>query len=189
MQKRVGIINTDAGNVKSVIYAFTKLGCIASILDEPTDEIDVLVIPGQGRFGKVMQALRKRQLDHYIRQWYFSKKPIIAICVGMQIFFQDSDEDPDIPGLGIFPDSVTKLDTPKQPVIGWLPLNSKTNLLSDKVVYFVNGYGVKATQFATAHVNYQETFTAAIESRGLRAFQFHPEKSGKDGLEVLAKCL
>ena len=189
MQKRIGVINTDAGNMRSVISAFTKLGCTTTIIEEPAKDIDVLVIPGQGRFGRVIQALQKRQLDHYIREWYFEKKPIIAICVGMQIFFQESEEDPGIPGLGIFSESVTKLDTPKQPVIGWLNLNSCNNLLSNKVMYFVNGYGVKTTPLATASVDYHESFTAAIESKGLRSFQFHPEKSGKDGLEVLAQCL
>lgn len=191
--RKVAVIDTGAGNLFSLFASCKRMG-LAPYLVKNAQELkeqafDILVIPGQGHFGKVMQQLRQSQLADAIVRWYQSDKQIIAICVGMQIFFESSQEAPNVPGLSLLEGTIEKLNSPKRPMVGWCELDSPLDYLQSKTVYFVNSYAVKSSELATSSVTYGERFVSSIRSRNLFAFQFHPEKSGATGEEILQSCL
>lgn len=190
---KIAVIDTGAGNLFSLSACLNRIGFDAELVTSSKDfksqGFTALVIPGQGRFGTVMQNLTKSELAEVVKDWYQANKSIIGICVGMQIFFESSEEDEGVAGLRLLSGSVTKLNSPKQPMIGWSSLESSDPLLNNKDVYFVNSFAVKDSSFATSRVTYGEPFVSSIQSKGLLAFQFHPEKSGKVGEEILKQCL
>ncbi|MBD3667414.1 MAG: imidazole glycerol phosphate synthase subunit HisH [Kangiella sp.] len=189
----VGVINTGAGNLYSLNGCLRRIGYEPVTINSPEDmqgkAISALIIPGQGRFGTVMSNLRNSGLDKLISDWYQGDKKVIGICVGLQVLFEDSEEDTGIKGLGIFQGKVTRLQSPKQPMVGWADVQSEQEWLSRKTLYFVNSYGITECEQTIAKVTYGETFVAAIASKQLVAFQCHPEKSGIAGEEVLKQCL
>ncbi len=189
----VGVINTGAGNLYSLNGCLRRIGYEPVTINSPEDmqgkAISALIIPGQGRFGTVMSNLRNSGLDKLISDWYQGDKKVIGICVGLQVLFEDSEEDTGIKGLGIFQGKVTRLQSPKQPMVGWADVQSEQEWLSRKTLYFVNSYGVTECEQTIAKVTYGETFVAAIASKNMIAFQCHPEKSGIAGEEVLKQCL
>ncbi|NVK22082.1 MAG: imidazole glycerol phosphate synthase subunit HisH [Kangiellaceae bacterium] len=196
--KKVAVIDTKAGNLFSIFSCVRRIGFEPELIQSAEQisqkEFVAMIIPGQGRFGTVMSNLRSSQLDKVIIDWYQSDKKIIGICVGMQIFFEWSAEDLDndglgIRGLGLVKGTVTKLKSPKQPMVGWCEIDASISLLQQKTVYFVNSYAVKSSENEIATTYYGEQFVAAIQSKGLMAFQFHPEKSGSQGEEILQQCL
>ncbi|WP_018625525.1 imidazole glycerol phosphate synthase subunit HisH [Kangiella aquimarina] len=190
---KVGVINTGAGNLYSLNGCLRRIGFEPVTINSPADmqgkDISALIIPGQGRFGTVMSNLRNSGLDKLISDWYQGDKKVVGICVGLQVLFEESEEDPGIKGLGIFKGKVTRLKSPKQPMVGWADVDSEKNWLDQTTLYFVNSYGVTESEQAIASVTYGETFVAAIASNQLVAFQCHPEKSGIAGEEVLKQCL
>ncbi len=194
--KKVAVIDTGAGNLFSLFSCLKRIGLEPVMISQASDidkqsekQFKAMVIPGQGRFGSVMQRLNDNGLSKVIIDWYLQDRTIVGICVGLQIFFQSSEEDLGVEGLGLLEGRVTKLNSPKQPMVGWCSLNSDIPFLSDRDVYFVNSYAVKESRFATSLVSYGDEFSASIQSKGLTAFQFHPEKSGKQGEEILKQCL
>lgn len=190
---KVGVINTGAGNLYSLNGCLRRICFEPVTINSPADmqgkDISALIIPGQGRFGTVMSNLRNSGLDKLISDWYQGDKKVIGICVGLQVLFEESEEDPGIKGLGIFKGKVTRLQSPKQPMVGWADVKSDKSWLDQTTLYFVNSYGVTESKQAIASVTYGETFVAAIASKQLLAFQCHPEKSGTAGEEVLKQCL
>ncbi|WP_251359379.1 imidazole glycerol phosphate synthase subunit HisH [Kangiella sp. TOML190] len=192
---RVAVVDTKAGNLFSILSALERIGFTpilvgsADDIQKDTAVFNALVIPGQGRFGAVMRSLRTNGLDSLIKDWYLSGRKLLGICVGMQIFFAESEEDIGVSGLGLLEGQVKRLQLPKRPMVGWCELDSKQLWLDKKCVYFVNGYGVSKTESETSRVEYGEGFVASIRSKGLTAFQFHPEKSGSVGEEMLRQCL
>lgn len=190
---KVGVINTGAGNLYSLNGCLRRIGFEPVTINSPADmqgkDISTLVIPGQGRFGTVMSNLQNSGLDKLISDWYQGDKKVIGICVGLQVLFEESEEDPGIKGLGIFKGKVTRLQSPKQPMVGWADVKSDKSWLDQTTLYFVNSYGVTESEQAIASVTYGETLVAAIASKQLVAFQCHPEKSGTAGEEVLKQCL
>lgn len=190
---KVGVINTGAGNLYSLNGCLRRIGFEPVTINSPVDmqgkDISALVIPGQGRFGTVMSNLQNSGLDKLISDWYQGDKKVIGICVGLQVLFEESEEDPGIKGLGIFKGKVTRLQSPKQPMVGWADVKSDKSWLDQATLYFVNSYGVTESEQAIASVTYGEIFVAAIASKQLVAFQCHPEKSGTAGEEVLKQCL
>lgn len=191
--RKVGVINTKAGNLFSLFACLRRIGfepiTVNSAQDIESNDFGALVIPGQGRFGQVMKQLTATKLDEVIKEWNLLGKPLLAICVGLQVMFEQSAEDNGVQGLAIFKGKAERLQSPKQPMVGWCQLDSTNDLLKDKIVYFVNSYGVKSADTAVATVTYGEEFVAAINQGNLWAFQFHPEKSGVIGEEMIKQCL
>lgn len=186
---KVGIINLNSGNLLSMVSAVEKCGCQSTVIDSPQEGFDALVMPGQGRFGFVCGQLDKNNWREFIINWITQGKKFIGICVGMQALFEASAENANAKGLGIFPGTIEKLKHKKTPMVGWAQLDSPKSFYQNNYVYFVNSYGVENSDFCVASVHYGESFCAIVQKDNVTAFQFHPEKSGDYGLEVLKQCL
>jgi imidazole glycerol-phosphate synthase subunit HisH len=186
--KKVIIVNTRAGNLYSLAAAISRLGFAVSILDEPNEEVvDAIVVPGQGRFGTVIQNIAAAGWENYLKQAHLNNIPMLGICVGMQIFFEASEEDPNCKGFAWFKGKAKKLDFPKKPMVGWAKLNS--SLWPQKIVYFVNSFAVKQSDYSVAETFYGESFCAAVRLGSFTGVQFHPEKSSQAGLQIIRESL
>jgi len=186
----IGIVQPDSGNIRSVCDALERLGRPYRLLPKPTlYGIGQLVLPGQGRFGPVMTYLRREGWDEVLTDWVARQKPLLGICVGMQILFEGSDEDPDQPGLGLMKGRATRLPAAKLPMIGWAQLQWCRPGFPQGAAYFVNSFAVTDSPHWLAKVNHGQDFCAAVQKGSITAFQCHPEKSGRFGKEVLDLCL
>ncbi len=186
----IGILNPQSGNITSISDTLDRLGRSYRVLQEPELEgIDQILLPGQGRFGAVMRFLRESGWVSPLREWIFQDKPLLGICVGMQILFGESEEDPGEPGLGVLKGKITRLRSPKQPMMGWAKVHWTTHGLPEGAAYFVNSYVAVDSENAIAYTTYGQRFCAAVTRGRLKAFQFHPEKSGAWGKELLEQCL
>jgi len=188
MNKQILIIDTKAGNLFSLQAAIKRLGFDVTILDKPNDaHFDAVVVPGQGRFGTVLKNITANGWLPYLEKLRQSDIPMLGICVGMQIFFEASDEDVGVEGIGWFKGKAEALDFPKKPMVGWAKLDSAT--WPDAIVYFVNSYAVKDSQYSIAKTTYGETFSAAVRHENFTGVQFHPEKSSDAGAEIIKQSL
>lgn len=190
MTKKILIIDTKAGNLFSLQAAVERLGFSVSVLKQPNDDsFDAIIIPGQGRFGTVIENISKVKWPKYLKNAYQNDIPILGICVGMQIFFETSEEDQGVNGLAWFKGQAQALDFPKKPMVGWAKLNSQLSLWRNAIVYFVNSYAIKQSEFCVAETTYGETFCAAIKKGSFTGVQFHPEKSSSVGQEIIRQAL
>jgi len=195
--KRIGIIETGAGNVASLHAAIERAGRIAVRLNTPQlDDIDQLVIPGQGRFGPVMQTLKRAGWLPALQLWFNHNRPLLGICVGLQVLFEASEEDVGIHGLGFLRGEVRRLKSPKQPMTGWAAVDFVRPDADERAIneqdgdaYFVNSFVVPDCKEAVAWTEYGERFCAVIRTDAWLACQFHPEKSGRYGAELLNQWL
>lgn len=193
----ISIVDYGMGNLRSVEKALEKLGFPSRFVTTPAEiaSADKLIVPGVGAFGDAMIGLRDRGLIQPIRDYAKSGKPIFGICLGMQIFFDSSEEDPGIEGLGLIPGTVQKFRSTdrKIPHMGWNNMTIKNGsrilkgLDADSYVYFVHSYYVVPTDgiSTAATTDYGETFTAAVELNNISGTQFHPEKSQDTGMRIL----
>ena len=191
----IAIIDYGVGNLFSVEKAFAAIGEEVKVTGEAEDlkAADKLVLPGVGAFGDCMKNLEATGLIPIILEQIANKKPLLGICVGLQILFEGSEESPNAKGLGIFKGMVKRINAPqlKIPHMGWNAVLTSSRLfngLKEKpYFYFVHSYyAVPEDQgLITATTEYGETLTAAVASANIYATQFHPEKSGDVGLQVL----
>ena len=193
----IAIIDYGAGNIESVRKALDYLS-VKSILTADKREIakaDAIIFPGVGNFGYVMKMLRKKGLDKAIKDFISSGKPYFGICLGLQILFEESEESPGVEGLGIFKGKVRKFRKGNVPQIGWNKVKSKNQgIVKDGYYYFVNSYYAEPVDksIALGSSDYYTRFCSAIIWKNVLATQFHPEKSGNAGIEMLRrwiKCL
>jgi len=190
VSRKVLIIDTLAGNLFSLQAAIERLGYSVEIRQSPNEQhFDAIVIPGQGRFGAVVTQLRKQGWADYCQKALQQAIPMLGICVGMQIFFEASDEDPDVEGFGWFKGKAKALDFPKKPMVGWAELHSDDALFSNKVVYFVNSFAVEKADESVATTDYGQTFCTAVRLGSFYGVQFHPEKSSQAGLQMMQQIL
>jgi len=186
--KKILIIDTKAGNLFSLKASIERLGFLPIVLEAPNEEpFDAVVIPGQGRFGTVMKNIRTNKWDRYLLQAKENNIPILGICVGMQIFFQTSEEDIGVKGLAWFKGEARALNFPKKPMVGWATLHS--DIWSDESVYFVNSYAIKECNISIATTNYGEEFCASVRQDSFTGVQFHPEKSSQVGSRIIEQAL
>lgn len=188
---KVAIIQYNAGNIRSVIFALERLG-IHPVLTDDTDTIrqaDRVIFPGVGEASTTMRYLRQRGLDQLIPQL---TQPVLGICLGMQLMCAHSEEN-DTPCLGIFPNEVKKFPQErgiKVPHMGWNDLLSPQGQLFESLpgqpyVYFVHSYYVDSGAYTQAACHYIKDFSAALHKDNFYATQFHPEKSGAIGAQIL----
>ena len=201
----IALIDYGVGNLYSVEKALKFVGGEVQVTSNAADlrHADKLVLPGVGAFGDCMKNLEATGLIPTILEQVLMHKPLLGICVGLQILFERSEESPEVKGLGVFKGEVKKIraDGLKIPHMGWnsIQIGRKDNLIkfgASKLLaglegknffYFVHSYhAVPANEnLVTAITNYGENVTAAVELGKVFATQFHPEKSGDVGLKVL----
>ena len=189
----IGILDYDAGNTSSVQKALNFLNCDSVISRDFSilDKVDKLILPGVGNFGKVIQRIRDLDMEKFIIEKIEDGINVLGICVGLQLLFTTSEESPETTGLSKVKGTVKRFDAPKVPQIGWNQVNptSSNGILSKGYAYFVNSYYVvpEDESIVTAYTDYYRLFTSAIQKENITAFQFHPEKSGNYGLELLRR--
>ncbi len=195
----IAVVDYDAGNIKSVEKALQYIGASPVITRdvEIIKKADKVIVPGVGAFEDAMKKLETFGLVEPIREVAKKGTPIMGICLGLQLFFERSDEsENDVPGLGLLPGEVVKFpETPgyKIPHMGWnsIKINPNSRLFKgipeDSYVYFVHSYYLKAKHLedVAATTQYIVDVHAAVECDNVFATQFHPEKSGEVGLQIL----
>jgi imidazole glycerol-phosphate synthase subunit HisH len=194
----ITILNYGSGNLKSIKNGFSKIGTDTCVSNDSNDikEADALVLPGVGAFGYTMQNLCK--YEDAIHEHIASGKPFLGICMGLQVLFTQSEESEDIKGLNIFEGEVVRFPDSlrdqgiKVPHMGWNNLQIKKSCpILDNVgsdyMYFVHSYYVNPTDIniIAATVDYGVEAPAVICKDQIFATQFHPEKSGQIGLQIL----
>jgi glutamine amidotransferase len=194
----IAVLDYGAGNLLSVEKALRFIGCDPVVTADPgrLQSASAAILPGVGAFGDAMSCLRKSGLVRPVLDFIDSGRPFLGICLGMQLLFEGSEEAPDVPGLGALKGRIYRIpDTPglKIPHIGWNSLNIKdrdglfAGLEEHPYVYFVHSYYLKADDrdIVSSTAGYGVTIDASIHRKNLFATQFHPEKSGKTGLNML----
>jgi glutamine amidotransferase len=191
----ITILDYGGGNLKSVANILEFLGHEYLVTDKKVDiqRAERIILPGQGHFGQVMQALNKKGLIKCLTEQINSGTPFLGICIGIQVLFEESEEAPGVEGLGIIPGKVIRFTRGKIPQIGWnqLKITPINSVLANDYVYFVNSYHVvpENKNIVSAYSEYHTNFVAAIECRNIFAFQFHPEKSGSVGQTFFKRWL
>jgi len=190
---KIVIINYGAGNIQSIKFAIKRLGYEA-ILSDNVDEIknaDKVIFPGVGEASSAMEKLKSTGLDSLIPTL---KKPVLGICLGMQLMCNKSEEG-NTQGLGIFDVNVVKFDaSEKVPQIGWNQIeNLKSELFKGikekEFMYLVHSFYVPLNDEAIAITNYGIKYASALQKDNFYGTQFHPEKSSKAGAQVLKNFL
>lgn len=201
----IGVVDYGMGNQQSLVNALEYLGASVLLSNNKTElsACSILALPGVGAFPRGMKQLQERALDSWLKNWVTGGGKLLAICLGMQMLFDTSDEFNQTPGLGLVSGRVIRLSCCAStgeklvlPHLGWNRLipahDSKTNLLLDPIdQYFVHSY--VASEVEPEAVVYQcqygdVAFVAAVRQGSVIGFQFHPERSGQDGLALLASA-
>ena len=199
---RVVVLDYGSGNVHSVAKAVAVAGAEVELTADPAAVLaaDGLIVPGVGAFAAVMEQLAKVNGSRLIEQRLVAGKPVLGICVGQQVLFEQGVEHGvETEGLGQWPGVVELLDSPMLPHMGWNTVEAPANSvlfdgIGDERFYFVHSYGVKhfptlgGGAFAPPKItwgNYGGPFVAAVENGPLMSTQFHPEKSGQAGIRLL----
>jgi glutamine amidotransferase len=194
----IAIIDYDAGNLRSVEKALIALGEQPVITREPEVLLtaDKVILPGVGAFGDAMARLNQYGLPDVIRQVAAKGTPFLGICLGLQLLFERSDESDGVPGLGILKGEILRIpdhEGLKIPHMGWnsIEIDPASRLFAGidngSYVYFVHSYYLKAADETdvAATTEYSTHIHAAVERANVFATQFHPEKSGEVGLQIL----
>ena len=195
----VGIIDYGVGNLFSLQSSFKAIGEEAFVSGDPEQlsEADRLVLPGVGAFEDAAKKLRQSGMDAFVRQQAAEGKPLLGICLGMQLLFEKSFEYGEHEGLGLLKGQVVPMagklpEGLKIPHMGWNKLEVKQGRLLKEMdgefVYFVHSYFASGCEASLAAVTeYGIPITAAVEQGNIFGCQFHPEKSGRVGLAILRK--
>lgn len=190
------LIDYGVGNLYSVEKALNHVGGNVKVTNNAEDlrQAKKIILPGVGAFGDCMKNLEATGLIPTILEEVAKKKFLLGICVGLQILFEESEESPNVKGLGIFKGKVKKISAEnlKIPHMGWNSVEMKKSKLfagikNNSYFYFVHSYHAAPSEknFVIATSDYGEKITAAVEHENIFATQFHPEKSGDVGLQVL----
>lgn len=194
----IAIIDYDAGNLKSVEKALISLGesPVVTRDKEILLSADKVILPGVGAFGEAMDKLHQYELVEVIQKVAENGTPLLGICLGLQLFFESSQESEGVKGLGLLPGRILRFPNTlglKVPHMGWNSLKIKPEgrlfkgIDSGAYVYFVHSYYLEAKRQSdvAATAEYGLTFGASVERDNLFACQFHPEKSSDTGLKIL----
>ncbi|MBS7297950.1 MAG: imidazole glycerol phosphate synthase subunit HisH [Eubacteriales bacterium] len=190
------IIDYGAGNLHSVQNALDLLG-EKSVVTGERDVImsaDRVILPGVGAFGDAMERLNQTGLADVVREVAKSGKPLLGICLGLQLMFESSEENPGVEGLGLFKGKCVKISETglKIPHMGWNDIKVRENsyllkgLGKEPYVYFVHSYYIQPDEdVVSAYTEYGAKLAVAVEKDNVAAVQFHPEKSSDIGMKIL----
>lgn len=194
----IAILDYDAGNLKSVEKALSFLG-EKSVITRDRREVaaaDKVILPGVGSFGAAMEQLKKYEIDKMLEEARAEKKPILGICLGLQLLFDGSTESQGVEGLHLLSGDILRIPDKeglKIPHIGWNSLELRNHgrlfqgIKGSPYVYFVHSYYLKARdeEIVKAVTQYSANIHASVEKENIFACQFHPEKSSGVGLRIL----
>jgi imidazole glycerol-phosphate synthase subunit HisH len=193
--RAVVVVPTGTANLASIIAAFARLGvkprlaADAAMIEDATH----VVLPGVGSFGAAIAGLREAGLDRAVAARVEAHRPTLAMCVGLQVLFEASDESPDATGLAALPGRVGRFaDSVRVPQFGWNQVVPEPGcrFVQPGYAYFANSYRVlEAPSCAIATAEHGGRFVAALERGGVLACQFHPELSGAYGHELIGRWL
>ncbi len=190
----IAIIDYDAGNIKSVEKALTRLGEQVTVTRNPEEILGAcgVILPGVGAFGDAMERLKSYGLVETIAQVAERRIPFLGICLGLQLMFESSEESPGVKGLGLVPGRILRIPDDgglKVPHMGWnsLKFPHAGRLFKGSYVYFVHSYYLQAddNSIVTATTEYGTLIHASVEKDNIFACQFHPEKSSGVGMKIL----
>ncbi len=196
----IGIVDYNMGNLASIINAFNKIGASIRVESNPLKlkEYDKLILPGVGAFGDAMQHLRENDMDKAIIDFISTNRPLLGICLGMQLLFNSSKEFGEHRGLGLIDGEVVPFNREKfdhklkVPHMGWNEIFKKKdtplfNGLKDEFyLYFVHSYHVKCdNRYVIGKSYYGYEFVSAVNRDNIYGIQPHPEKSHQNGLKII----
>lgn len=193
----IAIVDYGMGNLRSVAKACEAVGLAVTVTARAGDlfQADKIILPGVGAFGAAAEALARMGMDSALKDAAIRGTPILGICLGHQLLFDESEEDGIHQGLGLIAGRVEAIrpDGRKVPHMGWNGLNRTNmpcslfqNLKDGENVYFVHSYAVLCdAEYVTATADYGGNVVAAVQKGNIFGLQFHPEKSGSAGLKIL----
>ena len=178
----VAVCDYGAGNVRSVVAAFRRLGADVSVTSSPSEieAADLAVLPGVGSAASAMEGLRERGLDSALQRRVAAGGSTLGICLGLQLALEESEEDGGVAGLGLLPGRAVRLRTDRVPRIGWAAVEP-----DGEAYYFAHSYAAETP----AAIARSEGVVAIAEAGSFLGVQFHPEKSGAAGARLLEQCL
>jgi glutamine amidotransferase len=191
----VALVDYGMGNRRSVEKALEHVGATVARTADPEEirAADAVVVPGVGAFPEAMRRLHAAGLDEVIKERADSGAPVLGICLGMQLLFERSVEHEGARGLGLLPGDVTALAAPKLPHIGWNEVTIRngsrlTEGLGERAAFYhVHSFVCRALEDdVVGEGEYGERFASIVERENVAGVQFHPEKSSRDGLHLLA---
>ncbi|MBA2280631.1 MAG: imidazole glycerol phosphate synthase subunit HisH [Actinomycetota bacterium] len=190
----VAVLDYGIGNLRSATKALERVGADARLTADPEviGAAAGVVLPGVGAFGRCMEALRAAGLEPVAKDAAASGRPFLGICIGMQMLFEASEESPGVAGLGVLPGTVRLLpDGVKRPQMQWNRLHARRphalleGMGEDPWMYFVHSYAPEDGAQVVATCDYGGEVAALVKQANVVAAQFHPEKSGVNGLQLL----
>jgi len=208
----IGIVDYNMGNLASVINAFKKIGADTVVESDPSKlkQYDKLILPGVGAFGDAMEHLQSNGMDEAVKAFAASGKPLLGICLGMQLLFESSEEFGQTEGLGLIPGKVVafdeaKFDHPQKiPHMGWNELFLQKRIGNEELrmedgrsplfaglpdefyLYFVHSFHALCDdRYAIGKTHYGYEFVSAVQNRNIYGIQPHPEKSHENGLKII----
>jgi glutamine amidotransferase len=199
---RIAVLDYEMSNLRSATKALERLGASVRVARAPeeVEGAEAVVLPGVGHFGEAMRRIRLQRLDRVVHDAVEAGQPVLGICLGMQLLFEESEESPGDRGLGVLPGAVTRLRTElKVPHIGWshvtwepeTPLGPDPGDPVAPVYYFVHSFGCEPAEegLSLGRADHGVAFCAAAGRGRVMGVQFHPEKSSRAGLGLLGRWL
>jgi len=194
----IAIFDYGAGNLRSVQNTLEALGWEYTLVRDAAGlrAASKIILPGVGHFGQMMRALDRLDVRRILRDRMSAGVPFLGICLGLQALFETSEEAPDVTGLGVYSGSVRRFSIgARVPHMGWNELQVRResklirNLAAPPFVYFAHSYYVPENERAAATCTYEVPYTAVLECANVYGVQFHPEKSGPVGLQIVRNFL
>lgn len=190
----ITIFDYGAGNLRSVQNTLAKIGAPYTLVDDAGGLLaaEKIILPGVGHFGQMIRALDAMRVRAALLEQIEKGVPFLGICLGLQALFSASEEEPGMPGLGIFPERVARFTGGMRvPHMGWNDLSPRpgsrllANVGEQPYVYFAHSYYAPVNDATAATCTYSIPYTAVLERGNLHGVQFHPEKSGPLGLKIV----
>ncbi len=190
----ISIFDYGAGNLRSVQNTLAEIGAAYKLIDDAAGlrEAQKIILPGVGHFGQIMRSLDAMRVREALKERIGAGIPFLGICLGLQALFGGSEEAPELDGLGIFPERITRFKgAARVPHMGWNEIDPRSgsrllrNLGPKPYLYFAHSYFAPVVDATAASCTYSVPYTAVLEKDNLFGVQFHPEKSGPLGLRIV----